>query len=559
LRKHRLAAPRNSETAALSLKRRTVLFTGAVTALALALSACGGGGGGSSVSADQQLRRGIGANPDSIDPHKAEGTWNNDIIGDMFIGLFTEDAASRPVPGVAESWTVSEDGLVWTFKLKQTQWSDGTPLTANDFVYGFRRLLDPKTIGAAYASIQYDIKNAREVNGGRMPLEQLGVRAIDDYTLEITLENPAPYLPGLLKHYTAFPIPRHVVEQHGDNWTDPANLVVNGPYKVAEWRSGDFIRSVVNERFEGADQLCFREVVYFPVSDHDAMVRRAQAGEIDMNNSFPTGQLEETERKLPGWPRIAPMMATTILFANNQRAPFNDARVRKAIAMAMDRTYIVESILKGGQLPSYSFVPEGMNGYPDPAEFSWKDMPREQRLAEARRLLEEAGYGPNNPLTFEYIYRSTGDNPRIAPVLQANWRDIADWVRPEVRQVETQALYNQLQEKDYQLSDGGWVADFNDAYNFLYLLDSRTGPMNYSDYRNPAYDAKLTEANRELDQTRRAQLLREAEQMMLEDTAVMPLLTRVTQYIVSPEITGFEANAEDIHRTRYMCRKQAAG
>jgi oligopeptide transport system substrate-binding protein len=522
-------------------------------AAALALAACG-----QSASTGDAFRRGIGDDPDSIDPQQAEGTWANDVIGDMFIGLFTEDAASKPIPGVAESWVVSEDQLTWTFKLKQTVWSDGQPLTAHDFVFAFRRLLDPKTSGAVYASLQYGIKNAQAVNGGKMPVDQLGVRAIDDYTLEIQLENPAPYLPGLLKHYTAYPLPKHVVEKHGEQWTNLDKIVVNGPYKIMDWRTGDFIRSVKNDKFEGADQLCFAEVIYFPTADHDAMVRRAQGGEIDMNNSFPTGQLEETKKKLPGWPRISPMMATTYVVTNTKQAPFDDARVRRALAMAMDREYITGAILRGGQLPAYAFVPPGMNNYPEGGEFGWKEMPMAERQKEAARLLQEAGFGPNKPLTFEYLYRATGDNPRIATVLQDQWKKIADWVRPEIRQVDTQALYNQLQTKDYSISDTGWVADYNDAYNFLYLLDSRTGPMNYGDYTNPAYDALLDQANTEIDLAKRAQILKQAEQLMLDDAAVLPLLIRVTQDIVSPDITGYEDNPEDIHRTRYMCRKKAS-
>ncbi|MBI1339229.1 peptide ABC transporter substrate-binding protein [bacterium] len=523
----------------------------------LILAACGGPSN-RDAPPESQLRRGIGTSPDSLDPHQAEGTWANDVIGDMFIGLFTENEKSEPIPGVAESWTVSDDGLVWTFKLKPWEWSDGVPLTADDFVFSFRRLLDPKTTGAVYASLQYGIKNAREVNGGELPPEALGVRAIDPQTLEITLTAPAPYLPGLLKHYTAFAVPKHVVETVGEKWTDPANIVVNGPYKLVEWRTGDFIRSVVNERFPGAADLCFKELVYYPRSDHDAMVRLAQTGDIDMNNSFPTGQLAEVERKLPGWPRISPMMATTYIVANTKRAPFDDTRVRKALAMAMDREFVTDVILKGGQIPSYNFVPAGMNGYPETARFTWADMPRDQRLAEARALLEQAGYGPSRPLEFEFIHRSTGDNPRIAPALQDSWATIADWVRPQIRQVETQVLYNQLQQKDYEIADTGWVADYNDAYNFLYLLDSRTGPMNYGDYSNPAYDALLDQANNELDLTKRAALLKQAEQLILDDAAVMPLLNRVTQMLVNPDITGYADNPEDIHRAWFMCRKPKA-
>jgi oligopeptide transport system substrate-binding protein len=266
--------------------------------------------------------------------------------------------------------------------------------------------------------------------------------------------------------------------------------------------------------------------------------------------------MEETQKKLPGWPRVSPMMATTYIAANVTKEPFNNASVRKALALAMDREYITQQILKGGEIPAYGFVPEGLNGYPDTAAFSWKSMTREQRLAEAKKLLEQAGYGPNKPLSFEYLFRASGNNPRIAPVLQDNWKEIAPWVDAQIRQVETKDLYKQLQSKDFILADAGWVADYNDAYNFLYLLDSRTGPMNYG-YKNPEYDKLIDTSNVELDPTKRAALLHQAEQMMLDETGILPLLIRVTQDIVSPDITGYEDNPEDIHRVRYMCRKKA--
>lgn len=524
------------------------------TALAAALALAGCGGDTGQVEG-ARFTRGISAQPKSMDPQKVEGTWANDVLGDMFIGLFTEDAASKPIPGVAESWTTSEDGLTWTFKLKHMNWSDGEPLTAGDFVFTFQRLFDPKQAEIAYASIQYGIKNGRAAKEGQVPVTEIGVRAIDDYTLEIKLEYPMPHLPGLLKHYTVFPLPKHTVEKFGDKWILPENIVVNGPYKLAEMRQNDFIRSEKNEKFDGADKLCFSEVIYLPVNDHDAMVRRAMAGEIDMNQSFPSGQLEVTEKNLPGWPRISPMMSTTYIVTNTQKPPFNDNRVRQAIALAMDREHITKDILRGGQIPAYGFVPPAIANY-TPAEFDWKGMPRPARLQKARELLEQAGYGPNKPLSFEYLYRSTGDNPRIAPVLQQNFKEIAPWVQPEIRRVETQALYEMQKAKNFLISDTGWVADFNDAYNFLYLLDSRTGPMNYGAYSNPAYDAILDQATQEPDGAKRAALLHQAEALMLADTAVLPLLTRVTQDIVSPEITGYVDNPEDIHRTRYMCRKK---
>lgn len=525
-----------------------------VVAAALMVSACGGG---SEQASGERFTRGIGAQPKSLDPQKVEGTWANDVIGDSFIGLFTENAKSEPVPGVAESWTTSEDGLTWTFKLKQTQWSDGVPLTAHDFVFAFQRLFDPTQAEIAYSSIQYGIKNGRLAKEGQVPTDQVGVKAIDDYTLEFSLEYPMAYLPAVLKHYTAFPLPKHVVEKFGDKWTTMENIVVNGPYKIVEARQNDFIRSVKNENWSDPDKdkLCFSEIVYLPVSDHDAMVRRAMAGEIDMNNSFPSGQLDVTRKNLPDWPRIAPMLATTYIQLNTTKEPFNDARVRRAIALSLDREHITENVLKGGQLPAYSFVPPGTAGY-TPAEFTWKNETRAERLKQAAALLQEAGYGPNKPLSFEYNYRATGDNPRIAPVLQQNFKEIAPWVQAEIRRVETQALYDQLKAGNFIISDAGWVADFNDAYNFLFLLDSRTGAMNYGKYNNPAFDAILTQSSNEQDPVKRAELMKQAEALMLADAAVVPLLTRVTQDIVSPKITGYEDNPEDIHRTRYMCRNK---
>lgn len=525
-----------------------------VMAAALLLAGCGGG---SASEGGERFTRGIGADPTTVDPHRVSGTWANDVIGDMFIGLFTEDAKSMPVKGVADSWTISEDQKTWTFKLKQTKWSDGEPLTAHDFVFSFRRLFDPaaKQAGTSYDSVQYGILNARAVSEGKLPPDQVGVTAIDDYTLEVKLEYPMPYLPGLLKHYTAFPIPQHAVEKFGNDWTKPENLVVNGPYKLAEWRTGDFLRSVKNPLFEGVEDICFNEVVYLPVDDHAVMVRRARAGEIDMNNSFPSGQLEQTQKDLPGWPRLAPMMATTFIVADTKRPPFNDVRVREAISLSIDREHITGNILKSGQLPAYSFVPPSIANY-TPAEVTWKSMPRPERLARAKTLLEEAGYGPSKPLTFEYVYRSTGDNPRIATVLQENFSAIAPWVKAEIRRVETKVLYDNLEAKNFIISDAGWVADYNDANNFLYLMDSRTGAMNYGQYSNPAFDALLDQANVELDTAKRAEILKQAEALMLADTAVMPVLVRVTQDIVSPDITGYEDNPEDIHRTRYMCRKK---
>ena len=536
---------------------RSRIFAGLVSAAALALAACGGGSNG----ADDvpTLRRGISAKVDTLDPHKSSAQWENILIGDMFIGLTTDGPDAQPQPGMAESYEVSDNGLVWTFTLGDYYWSDGAPVVAEDFVYAMRRIQAPET-ASQYASLLWLVKNAEKVNSEKLPPEELGVRAIDSKTLEITLEYPAPYLPGLLSHYTTFPVPKHVIDQYGDAWIQPDNIVVNGPYKLVYWRTGDQLVTEKNPTGFGADEICFDRVVYFELEDAVAVENKIAAGELDINNAFEGSRTAELEEKLPGWPRTTPSLLTTYWSMNSSRAPFDDVRVRKALAMSIDREFIVQNILTPGFVPAYAFVPPGVSNYnARRPEMSWKDTPREERLEQARALLEEAGFGPDNPLEFEFIYRSTDDNPKAAPVAEANWSDIAPWVRPNIIKQDTKVLYARLRQSDFEVSDGAWVADFDDPINFLYLLDSNTGQQNYGNYANLEYDALLNAANAELDLTARAEIFAEAEALMLEDYPVMPMWYQVTKNLVDPTLTGWEENARDQHRSRFLCRPGMKG
>lgn len=531
-------------------------MAGALSAGMAALLAACGGGGGDTTEYGEMLRRGISANPDTLDPHKSSAQWENIIIGDMFEGLFITSADGKPVLGVAESYELDETQTVWTFKLRETEWSDGTPLTAHDFVFAFQRLQDPAT-ASQYASIMWLVKNAAALNRGEVAPEELGIRAIDDYTLEITLEYPAPYLPGLLTHYTGHPVPKHVVEEHGDRWIRPENIVVNGPYKLVDWTVGSSLVSVKNENWEGTDALCFDSVAYFPISDLNAVERMVEAGDLDINNAFDGPRKAEIDNRLPGWVRTDPSLTVTYWVFNQNQPPFDDLRVRKALAMALDREFMTENVLTPGFIPAYSFVPPGIDNYVDEADkprVDWADMSREERLIEARRLLEEAGFGPDNPLNFTYTYRNTGDNPKPPPVAQANWKQIADWVDPELLLQDTKVLYARLREQDFEFSDAGWVADFNDPHNFLYLLDSETGQLNYGSYNNPEYDALIAASNLELDPVARAQMMAEAEQIMLDEVPLTPMWFLVNQNLVDPTLTGWEDNVVDVHRSRYLCR-----
>ncbi len=495
--------------------------------------------------------------PLSLDPHKATGSWENNIIGNMFIGLTTENAMSEPIPGMAESWEVSDDLLTWTFHLRHgATWSDGEQCDAHDFVFGLQRILRPETL-SQYASFLFPLKNAELINTPPegtepLPAEQLGVTALDDYTLEIRLEHPAPYLPQLLKHYTAYPIPKHVYERVGDDWVKPENIVVNGPYTLVRWWSNYIIHLEQNPRFYDAANVTLEHLYFYPQNDVQAAARRVLSGEAGWATRFPSNQVEVLERDLPGYVHVSPYLTVNYFSFNMTRAPFNDVRVRQAMAMSFDRDFVANQIYRTGEQPAYKFIPPGVYNYPSTARYPWSELPLAERKREAERLLREAGYGPNNPFRFAFSHRNTSDNPRVAVVAQNDWNSVAPWVTVELRGVENQVHYANLRAKNFECGDGGWIGDYNDAKNFLYLFESRTGTQNYPGYSNPTYDQLIRDSDVERDDQRRAQLMLQAEQLLLSEAPICCSVFINSTNLVHPDLSGYEDNIEDIHRARWF-------
>ena len=506
----------------------------------------------------QCMHIGNASEPVSLDPHKASGTWENRIISDMLIGLTTDDAAGRPIPGAAESWSTSPDGLTWTFKLRPgAVWSDGVPVTAEDFVFSLRRIMDPAN-AAEYASLLYPIVNAQEVNEGKLPPAQLGVRAVDPLTLEIRLKNPAPFLPELATHYTMYPVPSHKVKALGEAWVQPGNYVSNGPYTLNAWRLGDHVKVTKNPRFWDAANVCLDELYYYPTNNAISAQRRVFAGELDVNTDIQSNQigfLRENPKTKP-YVRVHTYLGTAYLAFNSgpkgQVKALKDKRVRLALAMAIDRDFITQKLLRGGQQPAYSLVPPGIANYvPNGPKVFYADWPLEQRQREARRLLAEAGYGPGNPLKLEIKHRNTPDPSLMMPAIQADWKAVG--VNAVLVQNETQIAYQSYRIRDFDVADAAWIADYNDAMSFLYLQQSSTGPQNYGDYANPAFDALLAKADQEPDAARRAAYMAEAERIMLDDAPIAPIFYYVNKNLVNPRVTGWTDNIVDKHRSRYLC------
>ncbi len=503
------------------------------------------------------LELGNSSEPVSLDPHKTQGTWENRIVGDMLMGPTQDDAGGRAIPGMATHWETSADGKIWTFHLRDAKWSDGVPVTADDFVFAFRRIMDPKT-ASAYASLLYILENGQSVSEGTRPLAALGVRAIDAKTLEVRLSHPAPFLPELTKHHTMYPVPKHVVEKWGDDWIKPQHFVGNGAFKLTRWTLGDRVVAVKNPLFYEADKVCFDQISWYPTTDANSAQKRVKNGELDITTDIASNKIAILRQpdQMPDYVRVNTYLGTSYLAFNNNVPALKDRRVRQALSMAIDRDFITQKLLRGGQKSAYSFVPPGVANYPDPAKASWGDWPLAKRQAQAKALLAAAGYGPDRPLTLTIKHRNSADPMLFMPAIQADWKAIG--VNAKLEQNEGQIAYQSYRLRDFEVADAAWIADYNDAMSFLYLQQSATGSQNYGDYKNPQYDALLKQADNEVDGKRRAVILRQAEAIMLDDAPIAPIYFYVNKNLVSPQITGWVDNIVDWHRSRYLCRKPAA-
>jgi oligopeptide transport system substrate-binding protein len=522
-------------------------------AAALALSGCQQKAQRPACPADQVcLEYGNGTEPETLDPQKSSLLDESVIINDLMHGLTTEAPDGSVAPALAQSWTTSPDGLVWTFKLRPARWSDGVPVTADDFVYAYRRVLEPET-AAIYAYLVASMfKNGQAVNAGKAPPEALGVRALGPRTLEITLEHPAPYLPELLKHLSFFPVPKHVVEKYGDQWVQPGHYVSTGPYQLVAWRLGDYIQVRKNPRFWDAASVCVDRINYYPTADVVAAERRVARGELDINTSFQSNRITRLRKTMPGYVRTHVTLATSYMVFNASGASkFRDIRVRRALSEAVDREFIANKLLRAGQVPAYSFVPPAIANYVKGPRLKWAGRSLAERQADARRLLAEAGYGPDNPLKLEIKTSNATESQLMAQSIQADWRAVG--VEAALVQNEFQVAMAAYRTRDFDVAPIAWIADYNDPLTFLELVKSDTGAQNYGDYKNPAYDALLAQAAAEPDRVARAHILARAEQIMLDDEALAPLLFGVNRNLVSPRVTGWVDNAANQHRARWLC------
>jgi oligopeptide transport system substrate-binding protein len=489
--------------------------------------------------------------PATIDPHKVSLPGEQLVVLDLFMSLTTPGMTGRPIAGSAESWTLSADGRTYDFKLRSNlKWSDGQRITSEDWVYSFRRMLDPTT-AFPLASRLFPIRNARAVAMGKLPVSALGVAAPDARTVRIELENPTPYFTDVIAA-AAMPVPRHVIEKHGNEWLRPENFVSNGPFVLQEWRPNAYVRARANPHFWGADNLKLDGVVHYPLGNPGTLVRRFNAGELDLVMVVPPERTEELRSQHGESLRLGRGIANEVIVFNTRSGPTKDLRVRRALAMAIEREVIARNVIGFPGVEAYSIVPPGVLNYDQGAELDYAPWSSQKRLTEARRLLAEAGFGPGKPLQLRLGFPSTDLNRKVAVAVAAMWSRVG--VRAELQQKETKALVSDVGVGNFDAARFVWLASFSDPYAYLERMlsvGSAVG-MNTSGYRNPKFDALLTQASQEVDVTRRSAILREAEAMVLADQPVAPVYFLVGRRLVSKRVSGFADNPRGLYPTWLM-------
>lgn len=503
-------------------------------------------------NAESVLRRGNGSEPQTLDPQTAQGVPESNILRDLFEGLIGEDASGNLVPGIAEKWEISADGKTYTFHLRDAKWSDGSPLTAHDFVYGWQRAVDPAT-GSKYSFLLYPIKNAKKIAEGELKdATQLGVKATDDHTLVAELEGPTPYFLGLLTHATAYPAPKAAIEKHGKKWTRPENIVSNGPFKLDSWQPNAQLVAVKSDQYWDKDAVKLDKVIYYPTENQTSDMNRYRAGEVDMTYEIPNDQIKWLRENLGDELKVSNYLGTYYYGFNVTRPPFKDnPKLREALTLAIDRDIITDKVTGVGEKPAYSFVPPGINGY-DHYTPEYASLDKAARIEKAKKLYEEAGYGKDKPLKVDLLYNTNENHKKIAVAVAAMWKQNLG-VQTNLTNQEWKVFLNTRNEKKQtEAFRAGWIGDYNDPYSFLELFQSKSG-LNDSGYVNEKFDALLAQAGQEQDMGKRAAILKDAEKMLTDDYPVAPVYSYVTKRLVKPYVKGYaEENVMDHRSSKYM-------
>jgi oligopeptide transport system substrate-binding protein len=492
--------------------------------------------------------RNNGAEPESLDPAVIEGVPEHNIYMSLFEGLVSYDPETLgAVPGLAESWEVSDDALTWTFKLRKTNWSDGVPITAQTVVDSWLRFMAPET-AAVYAYLPaMVIKGAAEYNAGEAGPEAVAVRALDDYTFQFELTGPAPYVLGMLPHYAFAVVPMHAIEKYGEEWTRPENFVGNGPFTLDSWVPQDKIVMTKNPSYWDAGAVGIDELIFYPIDDENTSLNMFLQGDIDWIEQVPSARLDEMKLRDDYHNNAA--FITYYYEINHTMKPFDDVRVRKALAMAIDRTEIVERVTRGGQFPAYGLTPP-LALYPAVVAF-------EENFDEARALLAEAGFpnGEGFP-EFSILYNTNEGHKQIAEYVQQKWAEVLG-INCTIENQEWATFLDSRQNQQFAVARAGWQGDYVDPNTFLTDLLHSTSGNNDGKYNSPEFDALLAKAATMPDGQARYDVLREAETLAIgEDMALIPFYYYARSNWIDTDVWGgWYPTIQDIHPYKNIYKK----
>lgn len=497
------------------------------------LSACGADADSGRVVGADTLVRLTDSDSRGLDPQMVSDLASTRIAADQFEGLTRFDAAGKAEAGLAESWTVSSDGKAWTFRLRDgLRFSDGTPLEAKVFTKAIARIRDEKS-GSPHGALFGVIE---------------AIEAPDAQTVIVRLTNPFPELPALLAHPAIAALPFHRIEKLGEKWTADRPLVTSGAYRLTDWKLNQQLMLETNPQWHGGKPVSAK-LIWRPMDNMNSAMRLVLAGGADIGSDYPPARHHWLKAEYPQLVRSHPFLGTYYFAFNTRKAPFNDVRVRRALAMAVDRDWIAKEMVDAGNEPAWGVLPPGLGDDKVPLP-EWAKWPREKLLAEARKLLVEAGYGPARPLSFEIRFNSSTEHRRAAVAMATMWRDLG--VDARLLNSESSLHFDSLKRADFQFARSGWIADLPAPENFLAVHRSDAGAQNYSGYANPAYDAALDAALAEPDPTKRAAKMRAAEAMLMRDMPILPLYYYASRALVRPNVTGWQDNDGHVHPSRTL-------
>ena len=509
---------------------------------------------GTVLAEKQELVRNNGSEPASLDPHKVESDVEFNIISDLFEGLVSVSPAGEIQPRLAEKWE-NKENTVWTFHLRPgITWSDGTAITAQDIVWSWQRLVSPLT-ASPYSSYpgNMHIVNAKEIAEGKKAPETLGMKAVDDATLEVTLTQPNAAFLAMLAHPSLVPIDKVLVNRFGEQWTKPEHIVTSGPYKLSAWVVNERIVAERNPRYWDNEHTVINKVTWLPIHSEAADVNRYKAGEIDIVYTVPINQFAQLKKTMGDQLNVSPQLATYYYEFNTTRPPFNDPRVRLALNMALDKDIIAEKVLGQGQRPAWLISQPDIGGVKlqNPDYASW---PRDKRIAEAKKLLSEAGYSDSHPLVFNLLYNTSESHQRVAIAASSMWKKNLG-VEAKLQNQEWKTMLDTMHTHNFDAVRYAWIADYDDAATFL--NNFRTGDSeNTSQYSNPAYDEALKNAAKASDGVTRGKYYQQAEDLLAKDVPAVPVYHYVRTHLVKPWVGGFTPDKLGYYFTKDMYIKK---